>query len=106
MATWHHSPMSYLAPTLLVSGYAAVMLANPARVSLLDGWRCVCRYPVIWRLLALLGFSNALFQLVVRLVLHFKFEPELSWGRAGWNDPALWLGGSPDSIWWPPQGGK
>ena len=94
--------MSYLAPTLLVSGYAAVMLANPARASLLDGWRCVCRYPVIWRLLALLGFSNALFQLVVRLVLHFKFAPELSWGRAGWNDPALWLGGSPDSIWWLP----
>lgn len=94
--------MSYLAPTLLVSGYAMVMLANPARTSWLAGWRCVRRYPVIWRLLALLGFANALFQFVVRLVLHFKLAPELSWGRAGWHDPALWLGGSPDSIWWLP----
>ena len=97
--------MSYLAPTLVVSGYAALMLANPARSSLLDGWRCVCRYPVIWRLLALLGFSNALFQLAVRLVLHCKFAPELSWGRSGWNEPALWLSGSPDSIWWLPASG-
>ena len=94
--------MSYLAPTLLVSGYALVMFANPVRASLLDGWRCVRRYPVIWRLLAWLGFSNALFHLVVRLVLHFRFAPELSWGRAGWHDPAVWLHGSPDSIWWLP----
>ena len=94
--------MSYLAPTLLVAGYAVVMLANPARASLLDGWRCVRRYPVIWRLLALLGFSNALFHFAVRLVLHFRLAPELAWGRAGWHDPALWLSGSPDSIWWLP----
>ena len=94
--------MSHLAPTLLVSGYAAVMLANPVRASLLDGWRCVRRYPVIWRMLALLGFSNALFQFVVRLVLQFTLAPELSWGRAGWHDPGMWLRGSPDSIWWLP----
>jgi hypothetical protein len=38
----------------------------------------------------------------VRLVLHFELAPEFTWVRAGWNDPALWLGGSPDSIWWLP----
>ena len=94
--------MNYLAPGLFAAGYVLVMFANPVRASLMDGWRCVRRYPVIWRMLALLGFANALFHLAVRLVLHFQFKPELAWGRAGWHDPGLWLAGSPDSIWWLP----
>ena len=86
--------MSHLAPTLLVSGYALVMLANPVRASLLAGWHCVRRYPVIWRLLALLGFANALFHFAVRLVLHFTLAPELSWGRAGGHETHRCRGGA------------
>jgi hypothetical protein len=94
--------MSYLAPTLLLAGYLIVMMASPVRSSMLDGWRCVRRYPVIWRLLALLGFAHALFHFAVRLVLHFELAPEFTWVRAGWHDPSLWLSGSPDSLWWLP----
>jgi hypothetical protein len=94
--------MTHLALALLVSGYCLMMFANPVRASLLDGWRCVRRYPVIWRMLTLLGFGHALFHLAVRLVMHFEVAPELTWARAGWHDPALWLAGSPDSLWWLP----
>jgi len=94
--------MTYLAPALLVSGYVLMMLASPVRASVRDGWRCLRRYPVIWRMLALLGFAHALFHLAVRLVLHFELAPQLTWARAGWHDPALWLSGSPDSLWWLP----
>jgi hypothetical protein len=94
--------MSPLAPSLLAGGYLLVMLASPVRSSMLDGWRCVRRYPAIWRLLGLLGFAHALFHLAVRLVLHFHLVPELTWGRAGWHDPSLWWSGTPDSLWWLP----
>lgn len=94
--------MTYLAPTLLAVGYLLLMFASPVRASMLDGWRCVRRYPVIWRMLALLGFAHALFHFAVRLVLHFELAPEFTWVRTGWHDPVLWLGGSPDSMWWLP----
>jgi len=94
--------MTFLPAALLFSGYILVMAASPVRASMVDGWRCVRRYPVIWRMLALLGFVHALFHAVVRLVLHFQFAPEFTWVRAGWHDPVLWLSGSPDSIWWLP----
>ena len=61
--------MNYTAPALLACGYLLVMVASPVRASLLNGWRCVRRYPVIWRMLGLLGFAHALFHLAVRLVL-------------------------------------
>lgn len=94
--------MTFLAPALLFTGYVVVMLANPVRASFADGWRCLRRYPVLWRLPALLGFGHAVFHLVIRLVLHFRLAPEFVWARAGWHDPALWLSGSPDSLWWLP----
>ncbi|MEQ1851833.1 MAG: hypothetical protein ABMA01_09610 [Chthoniobacteraceae bacterium] len=94
--------MDYVAPMLLAAGYVLVMFANPVRACMLDGWRCVRRYPVLWRLLGLLGFAHALFHLSVRLVLHFQFVPELTWGRAGWHDPSMWWSGTPDSLWWLP----
>lgn len=76
------------------------MLTNPVRTSLWDGWRCIRRYPIIWRTLAWLAFTNALFLLAVRLVALWRGEAQLVWLRPGWADPTAWLTGTPDSIWW------
>jgi hypothetical protein len=44
------------------SGYALVMLFNPVRVALRDGFRCIVRYPRVWVTFVLLGFAYFLFQ--------------------------------------------
>ena len=46
----------------LGSGYALVMLFNPVRRSLGDGFRCIGRYRRIWISFALLGFGYFAFQ--------------------------------------------
>src|SRR5438876_4807171 len=48
----------------LCGGYALVMLFNPVRQALGDGFRCVGRYKRIWLTFALLGFAYFLFQFV------------------------------------------
>src|SRR5438876_194092 len=48
----------------LCSGYALVMLFNPVRQALGDGFRCIGRYKRIWLTFALLGFGYFLFQFV------------------------------------------
>jgi hypothetical protein len=99
--------MQSIALALTLGGYVMLMLTNPVRESLADGWRCVRRYPVIWRTIALLALANALFLLAVRLTHHLRETPELVWMRAGWNDPTAWLTGTPDSLWWlPPAGAR
>ena len=45
-----------------VSGYIIVLLFNPARLSLRDGFRCVIRYKRIWMTFVLLGFAYFVFQ--------------------------------------------
>jgi hypothetical protein len=92
--------MPVLALALLVGGYALLILTNPVRHSLRDGWRCLRRYPVIWRMLAWLGCANALFHLAVNLA--WGRQTPLSWARPGINDPGAWLSGTPDSVWWLP----
>ena len=87
---------------LCIAGYFAVMFANPCRASWADGWRCIRRYPILWRMLAVLAFGNALFHFAVQLVLHFELSPRLTWARSAWNDPELWSIGSPHSLWWLP----
>lgn len=57
---------AYLPVIGLVAGYAGFMLANPARSSLRDGWRCVARYKQIWALPAAFAFAHAGFRLWVR----------------------------------------
>ncbi len=44
------------------SGYAIVMLFNPVRQSLRDGFRCIARFKRIWLTFVLLGFAYAIFQ--------------------------------------------
>jgi hypothetical protein len=87
---------------LLLVGYFLLMRFNPIRASLGDGWRCMRRYPVLWRTLAWLAFANALFLLAARLVAQTRGEAQLVWLRPGWNDPAVWLHGAPESLWWLP----
>jgi hypothetical protein len=94
--------MRELALGLTLIGYVLLMRTNPVRASLGDGWRCIRRYPVIWRTLAWLAFANALFLFAARLVAHWHGEPQLVWMRPGWNDPGAWLAGTPDSLWWMP----
>jgi len=48
----------------LLVGYLLVMLANPVRGALRDGFRCLARYERIWLTFALLGFAYFVFQFV------------------------------------------
>jgi hypothetical protein len=43
-------------------GYAIVMLFNPVRQSLRDGFRCIVRFKRIWLTFVLLGFAYSIFQ--------------------------------------------
>jgi hypothetical protein len=44
------------------SGYALLMLFNPVRQSLRDGFRCIARFKRIWLTFVLLGLAYAVFQ--------------------------------------------
>src|SRR5438093_13109978 len=48
----------------LLTGYLLVMLANPVRLALRDGFRCIARYERVWLTFALLGFAYFVFQFV------------------------------------------
>src|SRR5207237_1099091 len=62
--------LQFLAPSRvypllgLLAGYLLVMLANPVRLALRDGFRCIARYERIWLTFALLGFAYFVFQFV------------------------------------------
>ena len=49
----------------MLAGYALVMLANPVRVALRDGFRCSLRFKRVWLLFALLALAYSAFQFVV-----------------------------------------
>jgi hypothetical protein len=54
---------SPLLPLLgLLVGYVIVMVANPVRLALRDGFRCIARYERVWLTFALLGFAYLIFQ--------------------------------------------
>src|SRR5260370_42178195 len=46
----------------LLSGYVIVLLFNPVRVPLRDGFRCLLRYQRVWLTFVLLGFAYFVFQ--------------------------------------------
>ena len=56
----------------VITGYVIVMLFNPVRRALRDGFRCIGRYTRIWISFALLGFAYFVFQFVT-------FTPILNW---------------------------
>jgi len=58
---WLNVPRVY--PLLgLCSGYALVMLFNPIRLALRDGFRCITRFKRIWLTFTLLGGAYSVFQ--------------------------------------------
>ena len=102
---------SFPLPGLIVGaifGYLLILYTNPARACLRDGLRCLRRYPSLGMALGTFGFAYALFQLALRIYFHgvlpMEQKPVLTWARAAWRDPQLWLTGSPESLWYlPPQ---
>lgn len=55
--------MPRLYPVLgFLSGYIIVLLFNPVRLALRDGFRCLLRYKRIWMTFVLLGFAYFIFQ--------------------------------------------
>ncbi|MEQ1861011.1 MAG: hypothetical protein ABMA13_13835 [Chthoniobacteraceae bacterium] len=90
-----------------LAGYALMMGTNPVRECLRDGWRALRRYPALWIVFGVLGFANALFALGTRAylaaVLPAEERPIFMWMRDAWQDPQLWLSGSPQSLWWLPH---
>ena len=74
---WRHLPHLY--PLLgLCGGYAIVMVFNPVRNALGDGFRCIRRYKRIWITFSLLGFGYFLFQFVT-------FTPIRGWADLDLN---------------------
>ena len=59
--TWQEAPRLY--PLLgLCTGYALVMLFNPVRLPLRDGFRCILRFPRVWLTFVLFGLGYSVFQ--------------------------------------------
>ncbi|HVE15126.1 MAG TPA: hypothetical protein VNB29_00255, partial [Chthoniobacterales bacterium] len=66
------------AALLLAAIWAIFSFAHPAvRRALLDGARCLGRYPDLWRLPALFGFGYAIFQVVATATLHWRLQESL-----------------------------
>jgi hypothetical protein len=75
-------------------GYGVLMLANPVRDSLRDGFRCLRRYPALWGTLAVFGVCYAAFHQVGLRLLEFQILPEgerpiLQWARAWYLPHAM-----------------
>src|SRR6059036_2600850 len=92
---WRHLPRLY--PLLgLCGGYALVMLFNPVRRALGDGFRCIGRYKRIWITFALLGFGYFVFQFAT-------FTPIRNWADL---DPSQiislphWYWPRFTEVWW------
>lgn len=62
----------------LLVGYIAVMLANPVRLALRDGFRCIARYERIWLTFALLGFAYFIFQFATFTPIRSTSEIDLA----------------------------
>src|SRR5437899_143791 len=62
----------------LCGGYVLVMLFNPVRQALGDGFRCISRYKRVWLAFALLGFAYFLFQFVTFTPIRSSADLDLS----------------------------
>src|SRR5207248_10796574 len=86
----HLTPRIYAVAGFII-GYVLVMLANPVRLALRDGFRCLARYERIWLTFALLGFAYFVFQFVTFSSLpsasEINFAEIIS--ALNWNWPPL-----------------
>lgn len=75
----------------LLVGYAIVMLSNPIRLSLRDGFRCVARFKRIWVTFAVFGFAYFVFQFATFTPI--QSGADLDFGQMaslpGWHWPRL-----------------
>ena len=61
LLTWQNVPRLY--PVVgLCCGYALVMLFNPVRLPLRDGFRCILRFPRVWLTFVVFGLGYSVFQ--------------------------------------------
>lgn len=60
------------------SGYAIVMLFNPIRQALRDGFRCIARFKRIWLTYVVLGFAYAVFQFATFTPIQNEGDLDLS----------------------------
>jgi hypothetical protein len=59
-------------------GYVVVMLFNPVRLALRDGFRCIARFSRVWLAFAVLGFAYAVFQFATFTPLHSSADLDLN----------------------------
>jgi hypothetical protein len=75
----------------LLAGYVLVMLANPIRLSLRDGFRCISRFKRVWLTFVVLGLAYSIFQFAT--FTPFQSEADLDFRQltslSGWPWPHL-----------------
>jgi len=79
----------------LCGGYAVVMLFNPIRMALRDGFRCIMRFKRIWLTFTLLGFAYSVFQFATFTPLQRTSDIDLSQVLA----PASWAWPTFVEVW-------
>lgn len=88
-------PVAVASLALLALWLAAALSRAVVRRALVDGLRCVGRYPDFWRLPAFLGLAYALFQIGAAALLHARmheeFEVVAAQSAPAWS--ALFLAG-------------
>src|SRR5260370_30925624 len=81
----------------LLSGYVIVLLFNPVRVPLRDGFRCLVRYKRVWLTFVLLGFAYFVFQFSTFTPIQSTADVDLTQvtSLANWHWPTfleVWQG--------------
>ena len=74
-----------------IGGYIIVLLFNPVRVPLRDGFRCILRYKRIWATFVLLGFAYSVFQFWTFTSLGSLADVDLTqiFSLANWHWPTF-----------------
>src|SRR6059058_5178967 len=74
-----------------LSGYVIVLLFNPVRVPLRDGFRCLLRYKRVWLTFVVLGFAYFVFQFSTFTPIQSTADFDLTQitSMANWRWPAF-----------------
>jgi len=84
--------LSRIYPLLgFVSGYLIVLLFNPVRVALRDGFRCIVRYKRVWGTFVVLGFAYFIFQFSTFTPIENFSDVDLTqiFSLANWHCPTF-----------------
>lgn len=85
--------LSRLYPLLgFASGYVIVLLFNPVRLALRDGFRCLIRYKRVWATFVLLGFAYFIFQFSTFTPIQSFSDVDLAqvFSLTNWHWPTFW----------------